>query len=140
MTEGNTVDKADVTWDTASGNYDPSVLTEQGCNFKRYGNMSGKYRCKWSSTYYQYHHYSQCCGIVGAPTPSVESGTYTENQKVALASSTEGATIYYTTNGSEPGRTGGTRYTGPITVPGTEGQSITTTLKSHCGKEWYAGQ
>ena len=29
VTEGNTVDKADVTWDTASGNYDPSVLTEQ---------------------------------------------------------------------------------------------------------------
>ena len=29
VTEGNTVDKAAVTWDTASGNYDPSVLTEQ---------------------------------------------------------------------------------------------------------------
>ena len=130
VTEGNTVDKADVTWDTASGNYDHSVLTEQVVT------LNGRVTCPENidangvALTTSITITVSAAGIVGAPTPSVESGTYTENQKVALASSTEGATIYYTTNGSEPGRTSGTRYTGPITVPGTEGQSITTTLKA----------
>ena len=43
-----------------------------------------------------------------------------------------GATIYYTTDGSEPTITGGTtkQYTDPILVTGIEGQSITTTIKA----------
>ena len=75
-------------------------------------------------------------GIVGAPTANPVAGTYTENQSVTLTSSTVGATIYYTTDGSEPtitgGATGGTtqQYTAPIAVTGTVGQSITTTIKA----------
>ncbi len=75
-------------------------------------------------------------GIVGAPTANPTAGAYTENQSVALASSTVGATIYYTTDGSEPtilsGVPSGTtkEYTAPIAVTGTEGQSITTTIKA----------
>ena len=135
VTEGNTVDKADVTWDTASGNYDPSVLTEQVVT------LNGRVTCPENIDANGVPLTTRititvsAAGIVGAPTPSVESGTYTENQKVALESSTEGATIYYTTDGAEPGRTTGTRYTGPITVPGTEGQSITTTLKAIAVKD-----
>ena len=130
VTEGNTVDKADVTWDTASGNYDPSVLTEQVVTLNGTVTCPENIDANGVALTTSITITVSAAGIVGAPTPSVESGTYTENQKVALASSTEGATIYYTTNGSEPGRTSGTRYTGPITVPGTEGQSITTTLKA----------
>ena len=135
VTEGNTVDKADVTWDTASGNYDHSVLTEQVVT------LNGRVTCPENIDANGVPLTTRititvsAAGIVGAPTPSVESGTYTENQKVALESSTEGATIYYTTDGAEPGRTTGTRYTGPITVPGTEGQSITTTLKAIAVKD-----
>ena len=135
VTEGNTVDKADVTWDTASGNYDHSVLTEQVVT------LNGRVICPKNIDANGVPLTTRititvsAAGIVGAPTPSVESGTYTENQKVALESSTEGATIYYTTDGAEPGRTTGTRYTGPITVPGTEGQSITTTLKAIAVKD-----
>ena len=135
VTEGNTVDKADVTWDTVSGKYDPSVLTEQVVT------LTGKVTCPENIDANGVPLTTRititvsAAGIVGAPTPSVESGTYTENQKVALESSTEGATIYYTTDGAEPGRTTGTRYTGPITVPGTEGQSITTTLKAIAVKD-----
>ena len=130
VTEGNTVDKADVTWDTASGNYNPSVLTEQVVTLNGTVTCPENIDANGVALTTSITITVSAAGIVGAPTPSVESGTYTENQKVALASSTEGATIYYTTNGSEPGRTSGTRYTGPITVPGTEGQSITTTLKA----------
>ena len=75
-------------------------------------------------------------GIVGAPTANPTAGAYTENQSVTLTSSTVGATIYYTTDGSEPtilsGVPSGTtkEYTAPIAVTGTEGQSITTTVKA----------
>ena len=130
VTEGNTVDKAAVTWDTASGNYDPSVLTEQVVTLNGTVTCPENIDANGVALTTSITITVSAAGIVGAPTPSVGSGTYTENQKVALKSSTEGVTIYYTTNGAEPGRTSGTRYTGPITVPGTEGQSITTTLKA----------
>ena len=74
--------------------------------------------------------------LTGAPTANPASGTYTENQSVTLTSSTEGATIYYTTDGSEPTLSGGVpggntqEYTAPIAVTGTEGQSITTVIKA----------
>ncbi len=42
-------------------------------------------------------------------------GIYEEPVTIELASRTPGSTIYYTTNGQNPG-TGSTRYTGPITV------------------------
>lgn len=135
VTEGNTVDKADVTWDTASGNYDPSVLTEQVVTLNGTVTCPENIDANGVALTTSITITVSAAGIVGAPTPSVESGTYTENQKIALASSTEGATIYYTTDGAEPGRTTGTRYTGPITVPGTEGQSITTTLKAIAVKD-----
>ena len=130
VTEGNTVDKADVTWDTASGNYDPSVLTEQVVTLNGTVTCPENIDANGVALTTSITITVSAAGIVGAPTPSVESGTYTENQKVALKSSTEGATIYFTTNGVEPGRTTGTRYTGPIPAGGMEGQSITTTIKA----------
>lgn len=74
--------------------------------------------------------------LTGAPIANPIAGTYTENQSVTLTSSTEGATIYYTTDGSEPTLTGGVpggttqEYTAPIAVMGAEGQSITTVIKA----------
>ena len=52
---------------------------------------------------------------VALPTFSLPAGTYTEAQEVAISCATEGATIYYTTDGSVPS-TGSTVYTTPITV------------------------
>lgn len=135
VTEGNTVDKADVTWDTASGNYDPSVLTEQVVTLNGTVTCPENIDANGVALTTSITITVSAAGIVGAPTPSVESGTYTENQKVALKSSTEGATIYFTTNGVEPGRTSGTRYTGPIPAGGMEGQSITTTIKAIAVKD-----
>jgi len=58
-----------------------------------------------------------------APTFSVAEGTYTESQSVELSTTTEEATIYYTTNGDEP-TTESTEYTEAIVV------TETTTIKA----------
>lgn len=64
-------------------------------------------------------------GFVGEPTFSVPHGYYTSTQSVSLATSTPGAVIVYTTNGSTPTvnasltPTNGTLYTGPININST---------------------
>ena len=139
VTEGNTASSAQVTWDTttpASGSYDPSVLTEQTVTLKGTVTCPDSIDANGVELTTTITITISAAGIVGAPTANPVAGTYTENQSVTLTSSTVGATIYYTTDGSEPtitgGATGGTtqQYTAPIAVTGTVGQSITTTIKA----------
>ena len=54
-------------------------------------------------------------GAPEAPTFSPAAGTYTSVQSVEISCETEGATIYYTTDGSTPDNTS-TEYTAAITV------------------------
>ncbi|PWD51325.1 hypothetical protein C8046_12300 [Serinibacter arcticus] len=54
--------------------------------------------------------------VVAAPTISVPTGVYETAQQVTLATTTAGASIYYTTDGSVPSRANGTRYSAPIEV------------------------
>ena len=139
VTEGNTASSAQVTWDTttpAGGNYDPSVLTEQTVTLKGTVTCPDSIDVNGVELTTTITITISAAGIVGAPIANPTAGTYSENQSVALTSSTVGATIYYTTDGSEPtitgGVTGGTtaEYTAPIAVTGIEGQSITTTIKA----------
>ena len=53
------------------------------------------------------------------PTFSVTPGTYSSAQTVAITDTTNGAVIYYTTDGTTP-TTGSTLYSGPITVASSE--------------------
>jgi len=61
---------------------------------------------------------------VATPTFSPGAGTYSSTQAVTISSSTSGATIRYTTNGTNPTSTTGTVYSSPVSV------SSTTTLKA----------
>ena len=66
---------------------------------------------------------------VATPTASPVAGTYSSTQSVTLSTSTGGATICYTTDGTTPTASGGscthgTAYSVPITV------SITTTIQA----------
>ncbi|HTB80699.1 MAG TPA: chitobiase/beta-hexosaminidase C-terminal domain-containing protein, partial [Opitutaceae bacterium] len=58
------------------------------------------------------------------PTFSPGTGTYSSTQNVTIASTTSGASIRYTTDGSTPSETAGTIYSSPVNV------SSTTTLKA----------
>ena len=58
-------------------------------------------------------------GTVATPTFSPGAGSYGPAQTVTISSSTSGATIYYTTNGTTP-TTSSTQYTAPITVSSSE--------------------
>ena len=144
VTEGNTESSAQVTWDTTTpvgGNYDPSVLTEQTVTLNGTVTCPDSIDANGITLTTTITITISAAGIVGAPTANPTAGTYSENQSVTLTSSTEGATIYYTTDGSEPTITGGVpagttaQYTAPIAVTGTEGQSITTTIKAIAVKD-----
>ena len=61
---------------------------------------------------------------VAAPSFSPAGGTYTSAQSVTITTTTSGATIRYTTDGSNPTATTGTVYSSPVSI------SVTTTLKA----------
>jgi len=61
---------------------------------------------------------------VAAPAFSPAGGTYSSAQSVTISTTTGGASIRYTTDGSTPSETSGTAYSGPVTV------GATTTLKA----------
>ena len=64
------------------------------------------------------------------PTFSPAAGFYTSAQNVTISTATEGATIYYTTNGDDP-TTSSSVYSGAINV------SSTTTIKAMAAKANY---
>ena len=63
-------------------------------------------------------------GVVLPPVASPAGGTYASTQNVTLTCATDGATIYYTTDGSEPDATKTKYESTPIEI------SATTTLKA----------
>ena len=89
-----------------------------------YGNLK-----KYSSTY-EFDAGNQLVSYIAPIAPAVElpvfdpvAGTYDEAQTVTITCATEGASIYYTTNGTEP-TNASTPYTSAITVDNT------TTIKA----------
>jgi hypothetical protein len=68
--------------------------------------------------------YTISATAVAAPVFNPAGGTYTSAQSVTITSSTTGASIRYTTNGTSPTATTGTLYSAPVSI------SATTTLKA----------
>jgi len=58
-------------------------------------------------------------GPAATPSFSLPAGSYTGTQKVTITDATQGAVIYYTTNGATP-TIASTKYTAPIAVVATE--------------------
>ena len=67
---------------------------------------------------------------VAAPTFSPEGGTYSEAQTVTISCATEGASIYYTLDGSDPDENS-TQYSEPLNI------GTTTTVKAIAIKEGF---
>ena len=71
-------------------------------------------------------HYRNCSYLTPAPAPAVTSspsfnlagGSYTASQSVTISTTTAGASIRYTTDGTLPTSTMGTVYSGPVSVSG----------------------
>ena len=57
---------------------------------------------------------------VGTPTFNPAAGTYSSAQSVTISTTSSGASIRYTTDGSTPSETAGTLYSGPVTVSTSE--------------------
>ena len=138
VTEGSTETSALVTWNTttpASGSYDPNVLTEQTVT------LNGTVTCPETIDANRVSLTTtititiSAADTVATPQANLTSGVYTSNQSVILSSATEGAEIYYTTDGSVPSSTNGTKYTEAISVTGTELQSVETTIKAIAVKD-----
>ena len=70
--------------------------------------------------------------VIAAPTFSPGTGTYNSSQNVTITTSTVGATISYTTDGSTPSETTGTIYSGPVNI------SATTTLNAIAYENGFA--
>lgn len=68
--------------------------------------------------------------IVATPTFTPNGGSFLESQEINIACATDGATIYYTTDGSTP-TSSSTQYTAPFTI------NATTTVKAFAVLENY---
>jgi|GEM_PF-3447458 len=67
--------------------------------------------------------YTITIGAVATPTFGIAAGAYSNSQQVTITTETRGATIYYTTDGSEP-TTASTKYTKALNI------TSTTTIKA----------
>ena len=137
-TEDSTVTTANVSWDLdnlASGSYDKTVLTEQTFTVNGTVTLPDTIDANGKSLKVTIKVTVNAAPYVEKVSANPVAGSYTENQNVTLSTSTEGAEIYYTTDGSAPNKANGTKYTGAISVTGTEGQVVTTTIKAVAVKD-----
>ena len=137
-TDKGNVTQAAVIWNTTApidGSYDPAVLTEQTVILKGTVTCPDSVDANGVTLETKILITISAAGVTGAPAVSPAAGTYTENQTVSLSTTTEGATIYYTTDGTEPSKTNGAVYTTPISITGTKGQSVTVTIKAIAVKD-----
>jgi hypothetical protein len=74
------------------------------------------YQSGWTDSYISSATYTINISRVAAPTFLPPGGTYTSMQSVAISSTTSGASIRYTTDGTDPTSTTGTLYSSAVTI------------------------
>jgi predicted 3-demethylubiquinone-9 3-methyltransferase (glyoxalase superfamily) len=104
----------------ASNVYSEPITVSSTTTINAYATASGKRDSKVASATYTIDAAEQ----VATPTFSPAAGTYSSAQSVVINCATDGATIYYTTDGSTP-TSSSTVYSGAITV------SSDTTIKAY---------
>ena len=137
-TEDLDVISADVTWDLdnlANGTYDPTNKGEQEFTVNGAVMLPNGIDQNGISLTTTIQVTVDAAGTAGAPTAAPSGGTYTNNQKVTLSTSTNEAEIYYImtvdgTDPDEPTAQTGIKYTEPIAVEGTPGTSVTVKIKA----------
>ena len=95
-----------------------------GCEYVKFTLSAQARTTSWKITY------TTSSNPAATPTFSPAAGTYTSAQSVTISCATSGASIYYTTDGSDPDNTK-TPYTGAISV------SSTTTIKARAYASGY---
>ena len=141
---GNTFARWTITWEDGHmvcKNVRYTSRTLQFCTngefFRCVTNTSGKnlgatpltiYRGDDSSLWYTTNLSSEVPGMVAAPVISPNGGAFEDAQTVTITCATEGASIYYTTDGSTP-TTSSTQYSEPIAL------TETTTINAIAVKE-----
>jgi len=69
--------------------------------------------------------------VLPTPVLTPAGGSYAAAQSVTITDGNAGAAIYYTTNGTTPSATNGTRYSGPISVASSETVAAVAVLSGY---------
>ncbi|ADQ45029.1 coagulation factor 5/8 type domain protein [Caldicellulosiruptor kronotskyensis 2002] len=113
---------------TGDGGVDEIVFSPVNARYVRmYGTERGT---GWGYSLWEFEVYdSEEVEKVATPVITPGTGTYTSAQTVSITCATAGATIRYTTDGTEPTPANGIVYSGPFTV------TATTTIKAIAYKD-----
>ncbi|MDR3767438.1 MAG: S-layer homology domain-containing protein [Butyricicoccus sp.] len=135
VTTDSRINKANVSWTRVpvdGTKYDPSKKTAQTFRLQGTVTLPGGVEANGVSLTVKIDVTVAAAAIAqtAAPTAQPAPGRYTSNQSVKLTSSTAGATIYYTLDGSTPSVAKGIRYKTPIALTGTKGKSVKTQIKA----------
>jgi hypothetical protein len=101
-----------------------SSLTEDGDSWSQETScLVSKGKCRFTADHATYFTAMAGKGVkvskVSTPTASLKGGTYNTSKNMTLKTSTKGATIYYTTDGSTP-TTSSNVYSAPISITSTQ--------------------
>ena len=126
-----------------SGNNSDAVILFQGGNTRNQlmyngsSNGSGYFSCYASNQKAVQIYYRESQTIVARPTIDPATGTYNEAQTVTITNNAEGATVYYTTDGSTP-TAESSQYTAPFVLRQNGTHTIKAIAISNDGKSRVA--